>query len=165
MKILRKIILISAFLLFTVVLLAVFAMEASHGDLTPNGNRYYDGFSLRHVDWWSMLLLIAAYATLLLPWIRFGLAKHPAYKWGIFPAANTFGKILSTLLTLWNLLTGGLFSLAICYYSYISIAKSRILLDDEYPLIIIAYVLCIAFWGTVNVIYAGAYKKTNQTAD
>lgn len=150
----RTMILLGISVMFITIITATICMEATHGPLTPNGNRYYHRFSLDLVNWVTVSLCVASYLLLLMPWWKYCFERERSrYRGGIFPARSTTGKIVSWLLTAWSVVSGGGYTLLYCNYSYTYISRHGVMLDIDEPTIMMAYIACILFWGFVCAIY------------
>lgn len=155
----RKMIQLCISVVFLTIITATICMEATHGPLTPNGNRYYHKFSLELVNWVTVLLCVAAYILLLLPWWKLCFAEERnLYKSGIFPSTTVAGRIISSFLTLWSIVSGGAYTLMYCNYSYTYIVRHGAMLDIDEPAIMMAYIGCIVFWGWVYCMYKITFK-------
>ena len=138
-----------------------------YGPLTPNCNRYYHHFDISTIIWKLVLLSFLSFANLSYPFYRLKKSKNPElYKRGIFPAKNTFTRIISSVLTFLNILSGTIFTITFVYITIEYITNtSRVMAEDwETILLSAAYIGCILFWGMINIVYALAHRVSQNNS-
>lgn len=160
-SILQILILFLGLLCISSVIVETIALYSHYGPLTPNGNRYYHSFDLDTVLWNLVMLAFVAMFSLTYPSIRYGLSKCVELRGGgVFPSRSTTSKLIARFLS--TICVGSQVIFTTYFYftvhEYLS-NHSRVMAEDlETVFLSLAYLGCILFWGTVNIIYSVVFK-------